>query len=111
MTTCIVKEERFSQHHTSEGAGGAGVTVLASLFSSPIFQRSGGGFPRRKPGCPRHARQGFQEEELGESCRFSGGNGPTLELPMWPRSTPAPSSSSCHPSLFFKQVNSKGNQP
>ena len=102
MTAFTVKGERLSQHHTSEGAGGAGVTVLASLFSSPIFW-GWRWLSKKEAWLPRHARQGFQEEELGESCRFSGGNGPTLELPMWPRSTPAPtSSSSCHPSLFFK---------
>lgn len=70
------------------------------LLSSPIFQGSGGDFPRRKAGRPRHARQGFQEEELGESWRFNGGDGPALELPTWPGSAPRAKIPSCHPSLF-----------
>ena len=71
MTAFTVKGERLSQHHTSEGAGGAGVTVLASLFSSPIFW-GWRWLSKKEAWLPRHARQGFQEEELGESCRGCG---------------------------------------
>jgi hypothetical protein len=51
-----------------EGAGGAGVTVLASLFSSPIFQRSGGGFPRRKPGCPDMPGRASRKRSWGRAA-------------------------------------------
>ena len=68
MTAFTVKGERLSQHHTSEGAGGAGVTVLASLFSSPIFQRSGGGFPRRKPGCPDMPGRASRKRSWGRAA-------------------------------------------